>query len=111
VSPTHQDTLRSIGNSRTQENSSSPFTILIAVGYLVLWFYWQGKNWARWIVLIECFQCFWNLKYLFHPNPKATPFEPMMIVAEAAIAIYLVWYLNTPTVREWFQNSGRAAHI
>jgi hypothetical protein len=34
-----------------------------------------------------------------------------MIAAEAAIALYLVWYLNTPTVRGWFQNSGRIAQI
>jgi hypothetical protein len=87
------------------------FTIFIAIGYLVLWFYWQGRNWARWIVLVECLQCFWNLKYIFHRNPRATPFEPVMIAAEAAIALYLVWYLNTPTVRGWFQNSGRIAQI
>jgi hypothetical protein len=23
------------------------FTIFILVGYLVIWFYWQGRNWAR----------------------------------------------------------------
>ena len=28
------------------------FTILIIVGYLVIWFYWQGHNWARVLVLL-----------------------------------------------------------
>jgi hypothetical protein len=23
------------------------FTIFILVGYLVIWFYWKGQNWAR----------------------------------------------------------------
>jgi hypothetical protein len=87
------------------------FTLLISIGYVVLWFYWLGRNWARWVVLVECLQCFWNLRYLVHRNPHATAFEPVMIVAEAAIAIYLVWYLNTPSVRAWFQDPKQTARL
>ena len=27
------------------------YTILIVIGYAVIWFYWQGENWARVFVL------------------------------------------------------------
>ena len=83
------------------------FSILITIGYFVLWFYLQGRNWARWLVMIECLQCFWNIKYLFHPNPLSPRIEPVMIASEAILAAYLIWYLNTPPVRMWFI-SGRA---
>jgi hypothetical protein len=82
------------------------FSALISIGYVVLWFYWLGRNWARWLVMIECLQCFWNLKYLYnHPNPLAPRIESPMIVLEAILALYLIWYLNTPTIRRWFQSN------
>ena len=34
------------------------FTLVIAAGYVVLWFFWKGKNWARILVLLNCFVCF-----------------------------------------------------
>jgi hypothetical protein len=81
------------------------FTVFITIGYAVLWFYWQGRNWARWLVMLECLQCFWNIKYLFHRHPLAPRIEPVMITSEAILALYLIWYLNTPTVRTWFQSN------
>jgi hypothetical protein len=83
------------------------FRIFIAIGYAVLWFYWQGRNWARWLVMLTCLQCFWNVKGLFHPRPLTPPIEPLMVASEAILAVYLVWYLNTPTVKTWF-TSNRA---
>ena len=37
------------------------FTLTIAAGYVVLWFFWKGKNWARILVLLNCFVCFYNV--------------------------------------------------
>jgi len=28
------------------------FSAMIATGYLMLWFFWKGKNWARLVVLL-----------------------------------------------------------
>ncbi len=83
------------------------FSVFITIGYAVLWFYWQGRNWARWLVMLTCLQCFWNVKGLFHPRPLAPRIEPVMIASEAILAAYLIWYLNTPTVKTWF-TSNRA---
>jgi hypothetical protein len=38
------------------------FTVLILVGYLVLWGYWRGRNWARILVLITSAITILNLR-------------------------------------------------
>ena len=30
------------------------FTVVILIGYWVLWHYYQGKNWTRILVLLNC---------------------------------------------------------
>jgi hypothetical protein len=81
------------------------FAVFISIGYAVLWFYWHGRNWARWLVMLVSLQCLWNIKYLFHRNPVAPWIEPVMITSEAILALFLLWYLNTSTVRIWFQSN------
>ena len=44
----------------------SLFTIFIVAGYVVIWFYWQGRNWARVLVLLTSLLCLYNLRYFFH---------------------------------------------
>ncbi len=75
-------------------------TIVVLCG-LVLWWYWKGLNWARWIVLLESFSCVWSLKYL----RGATPVEISMIVAEGILAVFFLVYLNTKPVRAWFEGA------
>lgn len=79
------------------------FAVAIAVvlGAIVLWWYWKGLSWARWIVLLESFWCLWSLKYLAH----ATPVEVLMVVIEALLAVFFLVYLNTKPVRAWFQGT------
>jgi hypothetical protein len=55
--------------------------------------------------MLESLQCLWNVKYLFHRNPLAPRIAPVMIASEAILALYLIWYLNTATVRTWFQSN------
>ena len=44
----------------------SLFTVFILAGYVVIWFYWQGRNWARVLVLLTSLLCLYNLRYFFH---------------------------------------------
>ena len=75
------------------------FTLLITVGYVVLWFYWHGHNWARLLVLVTCFLCFYNLRNLASSNLIVK----VMLVGEAAVAVFLVYWLNTSQAKEFFQ--------
>ena len=36
------------------------FTLFIAVGYVVIWFDWKGRNWARILILLTSFLCSYN---------------------------------------------------
>jgi hypothetical protein len=77
------------------------FTILIAVGYLVIWFYWKGRNWARTLVLLTSLLCLYNLRFFF----RAGFTERFMIGAEALLAVFLLFWLNTHDVRLFFRPS------
>jgi hypothetical protein len=75
------------------------FTIFILVGYLVIWFYWKGRSWARILVLLTSLLCLYNLRFF----PRAGFAERLMIGAEAVLAVFLLFWLNTPKVRLFFQ--------
>lgn len=77
------------------------FSATIATGYLVLWFFWKGKNWARLAVLLNCFVCFYNIRYI--PLHVKNPVEFVMLVGEAAVAVCLLWYLNTREAKSFFK--------
>ncbi|MFZ0882715.1 MAG: hypothetical protein WAN14_04910, partial [Candidatus Acidiferrales bacterium] len=70
------------------------FTIIIAIDYVAIWFYWQGRNWARILVLLTSLLCLYNLRHWNHGGIA----ERIMIGAEAILAIFLLYWRNTRTV-------------
>jgi hypothetical protein len=73
-------------------------TVFVLVGYVVLWFYWRGRNWARWLVMLSCLLCFWNLRGLGHRSLVVQA----MIEAEALLSAFLLYWLNTAAARTFF---------
>jgi hypothetical protein len=84
------------------------YTLFICGGYLVLWFFWRGSNWARWLVQITSLLALWNLWELRKPIPPQfqSGVQAPMVTAEALIALFLLYYLNTGAVRTWFTPSA-----
>lgn len=80
------------------------FTVFIAIGYVVIWFYWKGRNWARILVLLTSLLCLYNLRHWNHGGTA----ERLMSGTEAILAIFLLYWLNTKSVRVFFR-SQRAA--
>jgi hypothetical protein len=80
------------------------FTVLIVIGYGVLWHYFQGKNWARILVLLNSVLAVFNLRYWNprSPNLLKSPTR-VMLLAECVLAIFLLIWLNTPAVRSFFK--------
>jgi len=76
----------------------SIFTTIILVGYIVIWFYWKGRNWARILVLLTSLLCLYNL---YHWNRYGLRGQ-IMVGAEAILAIFLLYWLNTADVRSFF---------
>jgi hypothetical protein len=79
------------------------FTILILIGYVFLWFYWKGRNWARIAVLLTSVLTIYNLRYWHHSNASGQ----LMIVSESLLGMFLLYWLNTTAVREYFKHIVR----
>ena len=77
------------------------FTVFIAIGYIVIWFYWKGHNWARILVLLTALVCFYNLRYFLHSGIIVR----VMIGAEALLALFLLFWLNLHSVKSYFRAS------
>ena len=81
------------------------FILVISISYLLLWYYWQGNNWARILVIIVSLLSLVNLygirKYSF--------LQASVLVAEAALGLFLLWWLNTESARTYFGRPKRDA--
>ena len=82
------------------------FTIFILVGYLVIWFYWKGRNWARILVLLTSLLCLYNLRFIF----RAGFTERIMVGVEAVLAVFLLFWLNSGSVKSFFRASKAPAN-
>lgn len=79
--------------------------IATVVGFWVLRFYWLGRNWARWLVLLASVESLWCLRFVEHPTRSANALTEPVIVSEAILSLYLLYYLNTAPVRAWFSGA------
>jgi TonB family protein len=86
------------------------WTVVIGIGFVVIWFYWQGKNWARIAVLIYSALCIWNLsgwsRFSSSPGFLTTPIQ-ISLVSRALLGVVLLFWLNTRPVREFFLSKSQ----
>ena len=75
------------------------FTVLIVIGYFVIWFYWKGKNWARILVLLGSLLSIYNVRYFARSGIT----ERVMIGAEAVLGLFLLFWLNIHSVKTFFR--------
>lgn len=84
------------------------FTFLIVIGYLVLWAYWRGQNWARILVLLTSVLTVFNLRsWNASASVLKTP-NRIMLTSEFILGIFLLFWLNTPSVRAFFKRNRGA---
>lgn len=67
--------------------------------FIVLWFLWKGRNWARITVLVLSFL---SLPTVFLWS-EYTVAEQITTVAWAITSIFLLYWLNTKSVKEYFK--------
>jgi hypothetical protein len=75
----------------------------VVVSYLVLWFFWKGRNWARLCVLVISFLSVINLLSLIHPHGIVIVYDSI-VVAWAVLGCFLLYWLNLADVRDWFKS-------
>jgi len=82
------------------------FTFMICVGYFFIWFYWQGRNWARISVLLVSFASIPNLlnwnRVSLSPALLTTPAH-ILLATRAILGAALLYWLNTRPVVEFFK--------
>lgn len=75
----------------------------LCIGYVVVWFYWKGRNWARIGVLLSSGAKIFNLLRWNKTSPVllAAPTH-VVLAADAALGALLLYYLNTRLVLDYF---------
>lgn len=74
--------------------------IIVSLSFIVIGFFWKGKNWARILVLGAAVLSF----------PNAYNFMALHIVSKFVLggqlmfACYLLYWLNTTAVKEFFKS-------
>ena len=68
-----------------------------ALWLLMIWFYWCGRNWARWVIMIGTLLSFGGFIYL----PERL-YDRVYLIAEALYGAFLLYWLNTRRVRNYF---------
>jgi hypothetical protein len=88
---------------------------MVLLGYVVLWYYWQGRNWARQFVMFTSILTIVSFLamlvesiVLFVTEREYSPYvlnHAVVAVANAALGAFLLYWLNTKDVRVWFRKS------
>jgi hypothetical protein len=79
-------------------------TVLIGTGFIVLTFYWQGRNWARILVILDSLVALYNLHDLKRLKSSIYLVQ-FMILGEAILGAFLVYYLSTSEARTFFRRA------
>ena len=78
-------------------------TLVIAIGFVVLWFYYQGRNWARWAVIFASLLILLNN---YEAIRDSNAIVKVVDAAEMIVAIFLVFWLNTSTAKVYFKRES-----
>jgi hypothetical protein len=72
--------------------------IVVMLSYLVIAFFWQGKNWARLLVMAAALISIPNI-YNFERFHIVSKF---VIGGEFVFALFLLYWLNTKKIKDYF---------
>jgi Predicted membrane protein (DUF2127) len=78
------------------------YAVYAAVSFVVIWFLWQGRNWARWLVIAGSLLALSNLLNFGSWNSV----QQVLVVVEAVFGAWLLYWLNTEKVARFFRRGG-----
>jgi hypothetical protein len=84
------------------------FAVYAVIALVCIWFYYSGKEWARWVIMIV------SVLELLSLISIAKTFATSHAVganaiAQALLAAFLLYYLNTEPIRAWFSREEPTA--
>jgi len=75
----------------------------LVVQCVVVLFYWLGRSWARWFVLVGCLYYLVGLKDIVLQWQRHHSYAHLILtLGSGVLAVYLLWYLHTRDIRDWF---------
>jgi hypothetical protein len=80
------------------------YLLVAGVSFVVLFFFWRGHNWARWLVLATSILALYNLTEL----SSVGWVQAVVIVSEAVLGAWLLYWLNTGSARAFFRGQSFA---
>jgi hypothetical protein len=86
------------GNEKARSIEIVIFSFIIIFSYWVLFKFQKGFNWARILVMITSGVAVFNLLFLMNYGL----FLQVVIVIEAFLGIYLLYWLNTNLIKAYF---------
>jgi hypothetical protein len=87
----------------THRSAVAAAFLVVLVSYTVLWFFWNGRNWARLVVLFISVVALLDLFTLFHPPGNVLLYDAA-VIAWAILGLFLIYWLNRADVRGWFKH-------
>lgn len=79
-------------------------TLLIVIAsYVLLWFFWKGRNWARRLVIFLSVVAVLDLVNLIRPPGNALQYDAG-VIAWGFLGLFFIYWLNTMEIRGWFKN-------
>ena len=88
-----------------QPGASWFYVFTMAIGYFVLWFFWQGRNWARLLGLAASVVALFDLLALFF----LPLLQQLLVAIEAILAVYLFYWLNRAPIKAFFRRPSAPA--
>jgi hypothetical protein len=73
-------------------------TMIKTCAFICIWYYHQGRNWARVAVLLTSVWTLYNLRLLAHGNLACR----VVVGSEGLLGLFLLYWLNTPEIRRFF---------
>jgi hypothetical protein len=77
--------------------------LIVLVSYVLLWFFWKGRNWARLLFLFLSVVALLDLLTLVRPPGNVVLYDAG-VIAWALLGLFFLYWLNREDVREWFKN-------
>lgn len=84
--------------------SRAIFLLIALIGFVIIRYFWKGRNWARWVVMIQAALAVLNP--LIEASSRIATGMYLYMMAQAAFGLFLLFWLNRPEVRAWFQRSA-----
>ena len=84
------------------------FAVYAVIALVCSWFYYSGKEWARWVVMIVSVLVLLGLINIVKTF-AASHLSGADAIAKDLFAVFLLYYLNTPPIRAWFSHKETTA--